>query len=100
MRRLLLSDILMRFCERVPYAWVVIFAMDYIGVSAQQVGDSHDNRNARRHIMYHSRLALRRSISARAIRDRDLRHVHAFSDQLADVAQFFRPGHCVHDPRA
>jgi len=35
---LLLSDILIRFCERVPYAWVVIFAMDYIGVSAQQVG--------------------------------------------------------------
>src|SRR5437867_9781937 len=34
MRRLLLSDILIRFCERVPYAWVVIFAMDYIGVSA------------------------------------------------------------------
>jgi MFS family permease len=38
MRHLLLSDILIRFCERVPYAWVVIFAMDYIGVSAQQVG--------------------------------------------------------------
>src|SRR6266404_4278739 len=38
MRRLLLSDILIRFCERVPYVWVVIFAMDYIGVSAQQVG--------------------------------------------------------------
>jgi MFS family permease len=38
MRRLLLSDILIRFCERVPYAWVVIFAMDYLGMSAQQVG--------------------------------------------------------------
>jgi len=38
MRHLLLSDILIRFCERVPYAWVVIFAMDYIGVSARQVG--------------------------------------------------------------
>jgi MFS family permease len=38
MRRLLFSDILIRFCERVPYAWVVIFAMDYIGVSARQVG--------------------------------------------------------------
>jgi MFS family permease len=38
MRRLLLSDILIRFCERIPYAWVVIFAMDYIGVSAQQFG--------------------------------------------------------------
>jgi len=38
MRRLLLSDILIRFCERIPYAWVVIFAMDYIGVTARQVG--------------------------------------------------------------
>jgi MFS family permease len=37
-RRLLMSDILVRFCERLPYAWVVIFAMDYIGVSAKQVG--------------------------------------------------------------
>jgi len=38
MRRLLLSDVLVRFCERIPYAWVVIFAMDYIGVSGRQVG--------------------------------------------------------------
>jgi len=38
MRRLLLSDILIRFCERIPYAWVVILAMDYIGVSGRQVG--------------------------------------------------------------
>jgi MFS family permease len=38
MRRLLLSDILVRFCERIPYAWVVIFAMDYIGMSGEQVG--------------------------------------------------------------
>jgi MFS family permease len=38
MRRLLLSDILVRFCERIPYAWVVIFAMDYVGMSGEQVG--------------------------------------------------------------
>jgi MFS family permease len=38
MRRLLLSDILVRFCERIPYAWVVIFGMDYIGVSAKEIG--------------------------------------------------------------
>jgi MFS family permease len=38
MRRLLFSDILIRFCERIPYAWVVIFAMDYIGMSGEQVG--------------------------------------------------------------
>src|ERR1700720_1206779 len=38
MRRLLLSDILVRFCERIPYPWVIIFAMDYIGMSAKEVG--------------------------------------------------------------
>jgi MFS family permease len=38
LRRLLLSDILIRFCERIPYAWVVIYAMDDIGVSARQIG--------------------------------------------------------------
>jgi len=38
LRRLLLSDILVRFCERIPYAWVVIYAMDNIGVNAKQVG--------------------------------------------------------------
>jgi MFS family permease len=38
MRRLLLSDILIRFCERIPFPWAVIFAMDYIGMSAKQVG--------------------------------------------------------------
>lgn len=38
LRRLLLSDILIRFCERLPFAWVVIYAMDNIGVDAKQVG--------------------------------------------------------------
>jgi MFS family permease len=38
LRRLLFSDILIRFCERIPYAWVVIYAMDYGGVTATQVG--------------------------------------------------------------
>jgi len=33
-----LSDILVRFCERIPFAWVVIYAMDNVGVSAKQVG--------------------------------------------------------------
>lgn len=36
--RLLFSDILVRFCERIPYAWVVIYAMDNVGVSATKVG--------------------------------------------------------------
>lgn len=38
LRRLLFSDILVRFCERIPYAWVVIYAMDDVGVSAIKVG--------------------------------------------------------------
>jgi MFS family permease len=38
MRRLLFSDILIRFCERIPYAWVVIYAVDRGGASATEVG--------------------------------------------------------------
>lgn len=38
MRRLLLSDILVRFCERIPFAWVVIYAMDNLGLSAKEFG--------------------------------------------------------------
>ena len=38
LRRLLLSDILIRFCERIPYAWIVIYAMDYVGADAKQIG--------------------------------------------------------------
>jgi MFS family permease len=38
LRRQLLSDILIRFCERIPFAWVVIYAMDYVGTDAKQIG--------------------------------------------------------------
>jgi MFS family permease len=38
LRQLLISDILIRFCERIPFAWVVIYAMDYVGADAKQVG--------------------------------------------------------------
>src|SRR3954469_19103833 len=38
LRRLLLSDILVRFCERIPFAWVVIYAMDHVGANAKQIG--------------------------------------------------------------
>ncbi|HEY3662736.1 MAG TPA: MFS transporter [Chthoniobacterales bacterium] len=38
LRRLLLSDILIRFCERIPFAWVVIYAMDYVGTDAKGIG--------------------------------------------------------------
>jgi len=38
LRELLVSDILIRFCERIPYAFVVLWAMNYDGISAQQYG--------------------------------------------------------------
>jgi len=38
LRELLVSDILIRFCERIPYAFVILWAMDYGGVNAQQFG--------------------------------------------------------------
>ena len=38
LRELLVSDILIRFCERIPYAFVVLWAMDYVGATAQQFG--------------------------------------------------------------
>jgi MFS family permease len=36
--RLLWSDILIRFCERIPFAWVVIYAINDLSVSASGVG--------------------------------------------------------------
>jgi len=38
LKELLVSDILIRFCERLPYAFVILWAMDYGGVTAQQFG--------------------------------------------------------------
>ena len=38
LRELLVSDILIRFCERIPYAFVVLWAMNHVGVNAQQFG--------------------------------------------------------------
>lgn len=38
LRELLVSDILIRFCERIPYAFVILWAMNHAGVSAQQFG--------------------------------------------------------------
>ena len=38
LRHLLWSDILIRFCERIPFAWVIIYAMDTVGVTATQAG--------------------------------------------------------------
>jgi len=38
LRELLVSDILIRFCERIPYAFVILWAMNHGGVSAAQYG--------------------------------------------------------------
>jgi len=38
LKELLVSDILIRFCERIPYAFVILWAMDSGGVTAQQFG--------------------------------------------------------------
>ena len=38
LRELLVSDILIRFCERIPYAFIILWAMDAGGVTAQQFG--------------------------------------------------------------
>jgi MFS family permease len=38
LRELLVSDILIRFCERIPYVFVVLWAMNYAGLDAQQFG--------------------------------------------------------------
>ena len=36
LRELLVSDILIRFCERIPYAFVILWAMNHGGLNAQQ----------------------------------------------------------------
>lgn len=38
LRELLVSDILIRFCERIPYAFVILWAINHAGVSAQEFG--------------------------------------------------------------
>jgi MFS family permease len=38
LRRLLLADILIRFCEQIPYAFVVLWAVNLVGISAAQFG--------------------------------------------------------------
>ena len=36
LKELLVSDILIRFCERIPYAFIILWAMDSGGLTAQQ----------------------------------------------------------------
>ncbi|MEK7686497.1 MAG: MFS transporter [Verrucomicrobiota bacterium] len=38
LRELLVSDILIRFCERLPYAFVILWAMNHSGLTAEQFG--------------------------------------------------------------
>ena len=34
LRELLVSDILIRFCERIPYVWILVWAIDHAGLDA------------------------------------------------------------------
>jgi MFS family permease len=38
LRELLVSDVLIRFCERIPYAFIILWAMNHGGLTAQQFG--------------------------------------------------------------
>jgi MFS family permease len=38
LRELLVSDILIRFCERLPFAFVILWAMNHAGVNAKEYG--------------------------------------------------------------
>jgi MFS family permease len=38
LRELLVSDILIRFCERLPFAFVILWAMNHGGLNAEQYG--------------------------------------------------------------
>jgi MFS family permease len=38
LRELLISDVLIRFCERIPYAFVILWAMNHGGLTAQEFG--------------------------------------------------------------
>ncbi|MGA7161085.1 MAG: MFS transporter [Bacteroidota bacterium] len=38
LKNLLMSDILIRFCEQIPYAFVVVWSMKMVGISAVQFG--------------------------------------------------------------
>jgi MFS family permease len=38
LRELMVSDILIRFCERIPYAFVILWAMNHGNLNAQQFG--------------------------------------------------------------
>ncbi|HTA94588.1 MAG TPA: MFS transporter, partial [Verrucomicrobiae bacterium] len=38
LHELLVSDILIRFCERIPYAFIILWAMDHGSLTAQQFG--------------------------------------------------------------
>jgi MFS family permease len=38
LRNLLVSDVLVRFCEQIPYAFVVVWAVKTVGISALQFG--------------------------------------------------------------
>jgi len=47
LRELLVSDILIRFCERIPFAFVILWVVNHAGLSAQQFSFLVANRSSR-----------------------------------------------------
>ena len=80
------SDILIRFCERIPYAWVVIYAMDELGMTAMQIGVLLPSRLLRA-CSASSRPRIWPKIRPRAVRHRDFRLLHRVSARVARSAR-------------
>ena len=99
LRRLLLSDILVRFCERIPFAWVVIYAMDNIGVSAKQVGilTTVEMLAATLCIIPASHFADKHG--REPFHPRDIRFLHSLPDRVLDLRQLRPASAGVRDPR-
>ena len=77
LRELLVSDILIRFCERIPYAFVILWAMNHAGVDAQQFGVLVACRDGHRDGLLHSRRAPGGQVWPAPLRAGDLPVLHA-----------------------
>ena len=100
LRRLLLSDVLVRFCERIPYAWVILYAMDDLGTDGHAVWHFHGNRNGLSHSLPHSCCLSFGPLRPRTIHCRDLRVLYALSCFVAGRPQLQRTLYRFCHPRA
>jgi len=77
---LLVSDILIRFCERIPYAFVVLWVMNHARLDAQQFGYLVSFENDRGDGLLHSRRASGRQVWPPPICACDICFFTLFSD--------------------